>query len=398
MQVRTLGRKSERRMAVEYLQSLGIQSYGDDNLYPETLRRIIHGSATGTECVERMAEFIEGNGMKDQALASASVNHHGDTMDDVIHQLALDIAYYNGIAIHVNYNVDGAITELQHIPFENCRLVEPDSWGYVAKIAVHPDWTGRKSFAGERQMVNKENIDFIDVFNPDKEVVLHQIADAGGIEHYKGQVLWCSLAGRGQYPLGTADRCATEMSTDEGLSNVKFRNARNNFLPAGMIVTKRGSTSSIMEDEGLDEEAAEERLRRQREDFHSSLASLQGDANVGKFLEVTIDEDEEKPEFVPFVTNNYDKEFKVTEDSVTSRIYSSFGQEAFYCIKSGKVGFSVDIVSASFAYYNSSVSKYQRFISRAVQNVFNKWYIPVSFTDYSIKPMEYIANEKPVTR
>lgn len=34
------------------------------------------------------------------------------------------------------------------------------------------------------------------------------------------------------YPVGKGDRVATEMSTDEGLSNVKYRNVRNNFFLA----------------------------------------------------------------------------------------------------------------------------------------------------------------------
>lgn len=44
------------------------------------------------------------------------------------------------------------------------------------------------------------------------------------------------------YPVGKGDRVATEMSTDEGLSNVKYRNVRNNFFPGAMVFTKRDRT------------------------------------------------------------------------------------------------------------------------------------------------------------
>ena len=86
------------------------------------------------------------------------------------------------------------------------------------------------------------------MFNPRKNVVYEQIRAAGGIENYKGQVLWVSGAGNFVYPIPRADRVATEMSTDEGLANVKYRNVRCNFMPSGMIVTKKGSSVNFDED------------------------------------------------------------------------------------------------------------------------------------------------------
>ena len=63
------------------------------------------------------------------------------------------------------------------------------------KIAVHPDWSG-KTRKGKALQVKKENIDYIDVFNPQKDVILAQIEAAGGIEYHKGQILWVSMAGK----------------------------------------------------------------------------------------------------------------------------------------------------------------------------------------------------------
>lgn len=41
MKVKELRKKSSVRVDIRYLQQLGIQSYGDDNLYPQTVRNII---------------------------------------------------------------------------------------------------------------------------------------------------------------------------------------------------------------------------------------------------------------------------------------------------------------------------------------------------------------------
>ena len=372
---------------MRYLQTLGIQTYGEDNLYPQTFRNILAASSTGAECLDRFADFIEGNGFHDVPFSESVVNRKGDTADDIHALVCRDVAYYNGLALHVNYNIYGDIVELHHVPFENCRLAESDDNGYVGKIAIHPDWSGQKTRGGKVIKVAKENIDYIDVFNPDKRVVAAQIEAAGGIEYYKGQVLWVSLSGKDIYPTGKGDRVVTEMSTDEGLANVKYRNVRNNFLPAAMIFTKKGTNITF------DQDGNEIDSRDDDDSFSDSLLQLQGDTNCGKLMEVTLETDEDKPEVVSLNSQNYDKEFTVTDISVTERIYSAFGQEPWYCIRVGKVGFSGDILEDAFEYYNSIVSKQQRLIERTFDRIFRYWYeIANPTNDFSVQPLKYVRN------
>lgn len=388
MQVKELKKKSSPRFDTGYIQTLGIQRYGVDNLYPQVLRDIIAASSTGSECVERFANFIEGNGFREELFSEYVVNRRGDTADDIHALVCKDVADYDGMALHVNYNVQGDIVELHHVPFENCRLLEEDANGYMVKIAIHPDWTGKKTRKGKAIQVKKENIDYIDVFNPRKEVVLAQIEAAGGIEYYKGQVLWISGAGRNVYPVSRADRVITEMSTDEGLANVKYRNVRCNFLPSGMVITKKGSSVQF-DDEGNQVKPGKD----EDEGFSDTIKQLQGDVNAGKLLEVTLNSEEDAPQFVRMNSNNYDKEFSVTDASVVERIYSAFGQEPWYCIRVGKVGFSGDILEDAFEYYNSIVSKQQRMIERTFQKIFEHWYeVANASNDYSVQPLKYVRN------
>lgn len=381
MKVKELSKKADRRLDVGYIHMLGIQSYGSDNLYPQTLRNIVMASSTGSECLDRYADFIEGYGFRDVAFSEYVVNRRGETVDDIHEAVCRDMALYNGFAIHVNYNIDGKIVEMHHVPFENCRLVDEDSNGYVGQIALHPDWSGKKIRAEKPVKVDKNNVDYIDVFNPRKEVVMAQITRSGGIEYYKGQILWVSGSGRNTYPVGRADRVATEMSTDEGLANVKYRNVRNNFFPAGMMITKRANPFDTG-DRWADDNG-----------FQDTIKQLQGDINASKILEVQIESDEERPEFVEMNTKNYDKEFSVTEASVVERIYSAFGQEPWYCIRIGKMGFSGDILRDAFDYYNSIVSKQQRMLERVFDRIFGYWFeVANPSGDYSVKPLIYVNN------
>lgn len=388
MKVSDLKKKSTNRLYTGYISTLGIQSYGEDNLYPQILNNIISASSTGSECVERYADFIEGNGFRDVSFSEYTVNRRGDTADDIHALVCKDVAKYDGFALHVNYNIFGDIVEIQHIPFENCRLQEEDENGYVGKIAIHPDWTGRKIRDGKTIKIDKKHTDYIDVFNPRKNVVYEQIRAAGGIENYKGQVLWVSGAGNLVYPISRADRVATEMSTDEGLANVKYRNVRCNFMPSGMIVTKKGSSVNF-------DEEGKPIPDYENEDtgFSDTIKQLQGDTNAGKLLEVTLNSDEDKPEFVDLSSKNYDKEFTVTDASVVERIYSAFGQEPWYCIRVGKLGFSGDILEDAFEYYNSIVSRQQRMIERSFMKIFEHWYeVANSSNDYSVQPLKYVRN------
>lgn len=142
-------KKPETRVDVKYLSSLGIKTYGDNNLYPQTVRDIVDSSPTGRTCVERRSTYIEGNGLASQAVGRNRVRHARKTVDDVHHLCADDVAYQDGLALHVNYNILGQIVSMAHVPFENCRLEEEDDDGVISHIVVHPDWRGKRRAAAK---------------------------------------------------------------------------------------------------------------------------------------------------------------------------------------------------------------------------------------------------------
>lgn len=357
MNIKSL-KQPEKRVETAYNSRLDIQAYGHNNLYPQQALAVVMASPNGRQCLDRYAKFIEGNGLEDKALADTIVNRHRQTMRDLHHLVARDLAYYGGFALHVNYNTDGRIIEIQHEPFENCRLEECDDDGYISNIVVHPDWTGQATRNGKRIVTSAENIERIDVFAP--QFALSQIEAVGGIAYYDGQIQWNSLSGWRRYPVTKYDSVLTDLSTDEGLSNIRNRNVRNNFLPAGMLITKRGSQieGETDSDEG----------------YTGELVKFQGDSNALKLLEVQVDISEEAPEFKPIESLNTDKMFTVTADEVIDNIYGAFNQEVFLSLRRGKVGFSGDIVRDAWDDYAAQVREEQDFISSAYAKIFAYWY------------------------
>lgn len=373
-------KKAPQRIDVGYLSTLGIKAYGANNLYPQQAKAILDSSSTGAQCADRYARFIEGEGFENAVIYNLEVNAYGDTTDDILTAVAQDIADYGGFALHVNYDLNCKITDIEAVPFENCRLQEDDDAGYIGYIVTHPDWQGRKTRNGKVLRVSKDTITTFERFNPNPDIVRAQIAASGGIDHYKGQIMWVSMAGRDRYPLPKYDRVLTDLSTDEGLSNIKFRNARCNFLSSAFVISK---TSQAMSDDEAQRQAIEAR------GFAEDLAQFQGDETSNVLISLTIANDEEKPEIVSFPTKNFDKDFEVTDNSVVERIYSAFEQEPFLCIRNGKVGFSGTLIHDCYTYYSSLVSKEQRMIERALTKIFEIWHDPLASIDCTIKPLTF---------
>lgn len=379
MNIKTV-KKPDERVDVSYLSRLNIQSYGSDNLYPQDMQALLGASGTGSLCVERYASFIEGNGFRDETFAGLVLGRYGETADDVLGLVAADVANFGGYALHVNYNVFGEVVEVQHVPFEACRLEEEDARGYVSHVMVHPDWRGRKTREGKVLRVDSSTVKSFPVFNPSVEVVQAQIEAVGGIENYQGQVLWCSMDGKYVYPTPVYDAVISELSTDEALANVKNRNVRNNFLVSCMLITKKGVPR-------YDEKGREiERNMIEGED----LRKFQGDMNGNKILLVEIENDEDKPEVVDFPAKNFDKDFTVTDESTVERIYAQFGQELFYAIRMGKLGFSGQVMADAYADYAGRVTREQRFIQRGFEQVMARWHEPLSVS-MEIEERRYIT-------
>lgn len=371
------------RFRVDYSAIENLLTYGSDNLYPQNVRAIVSASGTADLCLSRYAKFIEGNGFLNDALADVEMNGEGETADDILHKVAADVARYGGLAIHVNYNIFGEVTSLHHVPFENCRLEQKDDADYIAHIIVCKNWA--KRVKGSRTFkVYETDVERIDVFNPDPYIVRAQIDAAGGIAQYKGQILWQSMGGKNVYPTPIYDAAITDISTDEGLGNVKYRNVRNNFMVACMLVAKKGVPY-------IDENGRSVQTGMIDAD---DLRQFQGDENANKILYVELESDEDKPEIVEFPVKNSDKDFEQTEAATIERIYAQFHQELFHAIRIGKLGFSGDVMRDAYEYYAGEVTNEQRFIQRAFRKVLAVSENEILHNaDVTIQPLRYINSE-----
>lgn len=364
---------TEKRVESANWRGMGIQSYGKNNDYPQRVQEIIAASVTGASCLDTYAKFIEGRGFSQQDFFCAKVNDR-ETADELLAKVAHDYAEFAGFALHVNYNANYKITSVSHIPFEWLRLEALKDNEPADRIALHKDW-GKRNTA--LRSFRQSDIVWFDSYDPRPETIREQVERAGGWNEWKGQILYYSAYGHRCYPVPTFDSALTDMSTEEGLANVALRNARNNFLPAGIYIDH----NNIANGEEQENETKEE------------LRAFQGDTNAGKLLYLNLQQGEIPPEFVPFDAKNTDKDFVNTNKEIPDRIGRAFNQPPILRCQDVGANFGADLMRNAYDYYNAQTETERMLIERVFADVFSHFAENVNpEMDYRILPKMYRVN------
>jgi len=361
----------------QYLRSKRIKGYGENNDYPQKILDIIQASGTGKTCFDVCVKFINGEGFTDKILADTIINDNGERVSSLLSKFTKDFKYFNGFSCLVKYDYRGKAIEYYNIPFEHCRIEINSDNEYTGRIAVYPDWTGITG-----KPFKFSDVKFINRFDPSK--VNEEIADAGGPENYLGQVFYFTDDGELEYPVCPFDAIVTDMLTEESVSTVKHRNAKYNFLPAGILVRK-GIKPRTLDDGSID---PNDRYNEEQAYSANEIKRMQGDMNASKIWVVDVDADEEKPEFIEFNAKNYDRQFELTEKTVQENIGKMFMIPPILRGVDVGAGFGGELMSQAYAFMNS-VTENER---NKLETAFKDLLIPFStqFTNFEITPLTYI--------
>lgn len=361
-----------------YLTSKHVKGYGTNNDYPQKVLEIIASSGTGKTCMDIYVKFVEGEGFTDAVLGEAILNSRGERANSLLRKAAKDLKNFNGFAFLVKYNGLGLPYEYMNIPFEHCRLEINAAKEYTGRIAVHPDWIGSTGIR-----FDYDDITFINKFNPN--TVDAEILAAGSPEDYVGQVMYFTADGDFEYPVSPFDPVITDMLTEESVSTVKHRNAKFNFLPAGILIRK-GIKPKTLDSGAID---TSDPMYIEQQESATMIKQMQGDENASKIWLVDVDADEEKPEFIDFNGKNYDKQYENTEKTVQENIGKMFTIPPILRGVDVGAGFGADLMNNAYNFMNSVTANERQMIEIAFKDLLA--YYVVVFTDYSIKPLTYIT-------
>lgn len=361
----------KKRFDVRYNRLSNIQTYGENNDYPQSVMDIVEGSYSGSACLSRYIDFVGGNGFADPDNYQIVVNTDGETADKLLMKIVEDYCTFGGFSLHLNRNLLGQITEIRHIPYEMVRL-GADNTKKSGMVAIHPDW-GRRT----HKSFNETPIEYIDLYNPDAEDLRARIIAAGGVSKYKGQVYYYSNRGEGNYPLPIFDSVLTDMNTQEAISNITNRNAKRGFLPSGIVAEF---------DETFDPDNKEDQLRF--DETTELLKSLMGDENASGLLHIMLKNKDELPELIKMETQNYDKEFTISREAVREAIGQSFMQPKEIRCEEVSGGFSNDTMEQAYKVYNAVTAGDRLVIETELTGIFKNWVYPLR-CNFQISPLTY---------
>lgn len=308
----------------------GILCFGKDNLYPQRMGELIKRSGSGTASVRLFAKFLRGAGFTDEQLNDPDfkINTAGQTPRDLLREVCTSYSTNFGFAIHVDYNAFLQPINPKVIEWEYCRLGLPDSLGNITKIVVCSDWGREKAKTILKQRV--------DIFNSAPEIVMQQIERAGGLEHYKGQILYVTQEAN-KYPTCTFDEVAADVETDAQISTFRETSTASKFM-ADYFAEYPGEFTT-------DDE---------RRKFNDSLVKFQGVENQGHIMLIENPHAPEKTiKFTKVDVQNNDKLFEWTDSSAQTKIRKNYTQPAILVgdLIPGRLGNTLEIEN-SVNFYN----------------------------------------------
>ena len=365
----------ERRIPYQESVLEGILDYGIDNAYPQRMKELMKRSSSTEAAVKRYARFIRGNGFVNRDFSSVIVNSKGQRVRDILRMVISDFSIWNGFALRINYNLNLQIHSIFYLPFEWVRFSIPDpDTGVIDTVKIHPDWLAEKN--SSERIFDIDQIQEVNMYNPDPDVIRRQIVKAGSFRQYKGQILYYTPEMM-TYPTATFDAIQEDVDTDARISRFKNSNVKNKFM-ASHIVEYPG------EFEG-DEERAK---------FIADLSDFQGDEEAGNLFVVENNNTDKKITIHKVDVQDNDRLFEWHEESVKNNIRRHYMQPPVLAgeLTPGRLGTAQELQDA-FEFYNSVTTDDRNIFEETFEDIFANFRAPVNATeDYTINTLNFQVN------
>jgi hypothetical protein len=260
--------------AIETENRAGWINYGQNNLFPQHLITLYYNSPIHNALTNSIAYMIEGQGT-------------GTILDNALQGIAFDLKLQGAFCAEVIWSLDFTrVVQINHLPFENCRLAYDKDEDDITGIFYSKDWANTRSKKGKPE--------FIPAFNPSiAQEQPRQVIYAHGM-----------MAGSSYYakPDYFGSLNYVELSYQMGLYHVN--NILNGLFPSFIINFLNG----------IPQKEERESIRREWE------TRLSGAANAGKFL-MTFNEDPARaPQIQDFPLSDADKQYQFLSEETAKQI------------------------------------------------------------------------------
>jgi hypothetical protein len=343
-----------------------IVAFGATNTYPQQALYLAERAGIATACIEKMADFIFGQGFKSEMLAGQQVNGIGETANEVLSHCVKCFALNRAFFLHVGFmlmpDASLAPASIQFVDYEQVRFANPVD-GKYKKVKVWDDWANASPKIAPTPADMKE-YSLFGTCDPAEE------AEAcGGIEKYNGQILYFSEE-RGIYPASRINPVWEEVASIGALGDFTEAFIQNGFSASTVLVDRAGN-------------AANDETRRHNE---NQVRQLAGSDNAGAVHLLYGD-----LENLEISTRQLDKDYDVLKNSLKQDVIERFsippillGRE-----KSGGGFPNKDEMENAYLYYNGITRKYREAFERQFKRLFTSWAYPISTADFKIEPLTF---------
>lgn len=315
----------------------GWVNYGEMNSFPQYTIELYNESPIHGALVNSISYMIAGREMTASTPQAVSEIKRL-SLDKIVNATALDLKLHGGFYWEVIWSMDrSTIAQVNHLPFENCRLACSDEDDDITGIWYSRDWSNIRKKKNEPR--------YIAMFNEEHKEALPK------------QVLFVHhmMVGSEYYPKPDYVGAINEIEKMRQLSEYQVNLILNGFFPSLIASFNNGIPS----------------LEEQHMIKNQLTASIQGAENAGKVLTFFNEERDRGVEFTPFPVSDMDKQFTTLVDQAVESILVSHRVTSpllFGVRDGGGLGSNTDEMKTALRIFSRQVIEpFQRLITDATE-------------------------------
>lgn len=321
-----------------------VHTWGENNLLPQEVLRVLYDSGTASTCVERIGQFVNGRGFTQEATAKTRANER-QTLAEVLAEASETAAVGLGVAYILRFTYGGQLAEL-YVADVDCLRREKDGTGRFVL----------NSKLAEGAMPVKDNEVYLpyDPSASPAELGQQVLEAAGSAAGYWGH-LWFSFParlGRKRYPLPTWWASKEAVEADAEVPRYDLKQFRNGFFP-DTIMTVVGRKYEDVPNEnwqpGLGQTEADRPFVRsaERAALDATVRELKDNSSKASIMLNVVETKEEMPQIDWVDKGPNSKGLTDASARIEGRVYRLFGVPPELCgvATPGKLGSNQQIVT-----------------------------------------------------
>lgn len=326
---------------IEFEDRKGWVAYGEGNHFPQYLIELYNTSPVHGALVNSIAFMIAGKEFTaSTTLAVREIQRL--KLDKILKATALDLKLHGGFYWEVIWSMDrSTIAQINHLPFENCRLACSDDNDDITGVWYSRDWSDTRK--------KKNNPHYIPMF------------DINTKDENPKQVLFqhSMMVGSEYYPKPDYIGSVNEIEKLRQYSEYQVNLILNGFFPSLIASFNNGIPT----------------LEEQRMIKSQLQQSIQGAENAGKVLTFFNEERDRGVEFTPFPVGDLDKQFESLVNPSIEQILISHRVTSpllFGVRDGGGLGSNTDEMKTAFRLFSKQViDPFQRIICDGIELLLN---------------------------